>query len=333
MKYCNFLVLAGILTIFCSCASGSAETAALVLGRSSEAPLFLSCKAVSETEIHFQFSRPVTVTALHFSPAIQVETVEGGSTVRVFFSGDLKPGERLVADLLAEDSNGNTINVLVPFRTRNNRIPKLRINELRTENSNPKHEFIEFKTFAAGNLGALRLFVASNNKTPLLYEFPPIEVKDREYIVLHLRTSEEGSRDELDGNLEKSGGTDSSPAARDLWIPGSTKLLRKTDAVYLLDQDDNVIDAVMLSESADPWWGKDYFAEAAEFLFKAGAWKSLEGTVCSPAEAILSSGTTNTRTICRDETLTVNSGTAADWYITATSNATPGRPNSTKRYN
>jgi hypothetical protein len=28
----------------------------------------------------------------------------------------------------------------------------------------------------------------------------------------------------------------------------------------------------------------------------------------------------------------VNSGTAADWYITANSSATPGNPNNPKRY-
>ncbi|MDR1859142.1 MAG: hypothetical protein LBQ69_06690 [Treponema sp.] len=335
MKYRN-LVLAGVLSVLCavcSCASGSSEAAMLVLGKSSEAPVFLSCKAVSETEIDFQFSRPVKVTSLHFSPAIRLEAVEDGSTVKVSFSEGPGPGERLTADLLAEDDSGSTINVLVPLRTRNDRIPPLRITELRTEYSKPKCEFIELRAFAAGNTGAMRVYVAGNSKAPLVYEFPSIEVRNGEYIVLHLRTTEESNRDELGRNLEESGGADSSPTARDLWIPGSSKLLHKTDAVYLLDQDDGVVDAVMISESADPWWGKDYFAEAAEFLFSAGAWKSRDGKPCGPAEAAQSTGTTLTRTICRDEALGENSGTAADWYITANSCATPGKPNNPKRYN
>jgi hypothetical protein len=207
------------------------------------------------------------------------------------------------------------------------------INELRTEYSKPKSEFIEFKVMERGNLGALRVFVAGNNKNPLLYEFPSIEVAAGEYVTLHLRTIEEDCRDELGSNLAESGGTDSSPTARDLWIPGNTKLLRKTDVIYLLDQDDNVVDAVMLSESADAWWNRDYFAEAAEFLFNKGAWASPDGKIPSPADAVRSAGTTNTRTICRDETILTPSGTAADWYITATSSATPGKPNNPKRYN
>jgi hypothetical protein len=335
MKY-FYLIVVGICSAFCtvcSCATGiGGESAAQVIGKKSESPIFLSCKAVSETEINIRFSKPVKVTSLFFSPTINVDKVENGDTVRVIFSGGPGPGEKLIADILAKDDNGNTINVLVPFLTRNNRIPPLVINELRTENSKPKHEFIEFKTLKAGNLGALRVFIAGNYKAPMVYEFPSVEVAAGEYITLHLRTTEENCRDELGRNLTESGGTDSSPTARDLWIPGSIKLLHKTDAVYLLDQDDRVVSAVMLSETADAWWNKDYFAEAAEFLFNAGAWKSPDGTICSPADAVKSAGTANTRTICRDETLKENSGTSADWYITTTSSATPGAPNNPKRY-
>ncbi|MCL1837519.1 MAG: hypothetical protein FWG46_08240 [Treponema sp.] len=335
MKHFHF-VLAGVLGLACmacSCATGSSEAAAIVLGKSSQAPVFLSCKAVSETEINFLFSRPVAVTSLHFSPPLAVEAVEDGSTVRVNFSGGPGPGQRITADLLAEDDKGNTINVLVPLRTRNGRIPPMRINELRTEYSKPRCEFIELKTFAAGNLGALRVFIAGNYKAPLVYEFPPVEVASGEYITLHLRTTEDSNRDELGSNLEESGGMDSSPTARDIWIPGSAKLLHKTDIIYLLDQDDSVVDAVMISESADPWWNKDYFAEAAEFLFRAGSWKSRDGKICGPADAMQSTGTTLTRTICRDETVGYDSHQAADWYITANSSATPGKPNNPKRYN
>jgi len=336
MKYL-YLIVVGMCSVFCtvcSCTTGiGGNLAGQIIGNKSEPPVFLSCQAVSETEINFRFSLPVKVVSLNFDPAITLDEVEGGSTVRVTFSGGPGSGMRLTADLLAEDGNGNTINVLVPLLTRNNRIPPLLINEIRTENTKPKYEFIELKTLQAGNMGALRLFIAGNFKAPMVYEFPPVEVAAGEYITLHLRTTEETARDELGRNLDESGGTDSSPTARDLWLPGSTKLLHKTDVIYLLDQDDRVVDSVLFSETADPWWGKDYFAEAAELLFNAGAWKSRDGKICGPADAASSIGITTTRTLCRDETLKQSSGTAADWYITATSSATPGKPNNPKRYN
>ena len=173
--FCAALMgLCGLFCTVCSCSTG--EAAAQVLGASSQSPVFLSCKAVSETEIDFQFSLPVKMVSLRFSPALTVDSVENGNIIRVHFSNGPGPGERLTADLLAEDGRGNTINVLAPLRTRNNRIPALRLNELRTENSKPKTEFIEFKMLSAGNLGALRVYIAGYTKNPLVYEFAPVEV-------------------------------------------------------------------------------------------------------------------------------------------------------------
>jgi hypothetical protein len=328
-NFCIFLL--GACIAFGSCSTGDAASAAQMLGGSSQALLYLNCRAVSEDEIEFEFSRPVTVKSINFEPAVEIASIQDGSTVRVRLEEKTGPGILFTADLLAEDDKKNTINVLISFRSRNNRMPSLVINELRTENSKPKAEFIELKMMSDGNLGAVRVFIASNNKEPMVYEFQPVNVKKGEYVVLHLRTTEEGCVDELGSDLSASRGTNATATARDFWAPGNLKLLRKTDAVYLLDQDDRALDAVMLSETQDAWWSKDYFAEAAGFLFSQGAWKTTDGRICGPGDAVISAGTTNTRTICRDEK-TDNSNTAADWYITATSSATPGSENSEKRF-
>jgi hypothetical protein len=178
----------------------------------------------------------------------------------------------------------------------------------------------------------MRVFFAGGSQKPAVYEFAPVETKAGEYVVLHLRKIEEGCVDEYNESLSESGGTDSSPSARDFWIPGTASLINKAAGfVYVVDQDDNVLAAMMHSESSASTWAKDYLTEAAEFLFFRDAWKSAGGEICTPADAIRSAGTTNTRTICRDETI-VNTGTAADWYITASSSATPGKENNPKRY-
>ena len=332
MKYVGFFLvgMSSLLLSVCSCVSGG-DAARLILGV-SEPPVFLSARAVSQTEVEFRFSKPVEIASLYFSPDIEAGEIENGSTVRVSFGGGLGPGERVTADLLAVDADGNTINVLVPFRTRNDRVPPLRITELRTDYSRPRAEFIELRTFGAGNLGALRVFITSNTGNPLVYEFPSVEVASGEYVTLHLRQVEDGARDELGANLAESGGADSSPTGRDLWVPGTGKLLRRTDIVYILDQDDRVVDAVVLSETADPVWGRSHFADAAEFLFAAGAWASADGMGIRPSDAVRTTGTTVTRTINRDENLRENSRSAADWYVTVTSGATPGRPNNPRRH-
>jgi hypothetical protein len=327
-----------ILAAFAALSCSTGEAVEQILGGSAAAPVFISCKAVSPTEIDFQFSAAVRVLSLNFSPGLEAEASSEGSMVRVNLASAAGEGERLTADLLVEDAQGNTLNVLVPLRTRNDRMPPFLINELRTEYSKPKTEFIELRTSGPGNLGALRLFIAGNTKQPLVCEFPPAEVKKDEYIVIHLRNIEEGTADETGTDVGVSGGTDAQGNARDFWIPGSNKLLHKTDAVYFLDQDDRVIDGVMLSEKADPSWSKEHFAKAAEFLYGQGAWTQIrqgdaEETVPGPAEAVHTAAikTAMTRSVSRDETA-ADTNTAADWYITATSGATPGKPNNPKRF-
>ncbi|MCL2410762.1 MAG: hypothetical protein FWC97_03880 [Treponema sp.] len=330
----NYFLLIGICAITLgSCTTGDSGISTM-LGGSSQALLYLGSKTVSENKIEFEFSRPVIIKSLNFEPSLKIASIEDGSTVKIKLEEAAKPGILVTANILAEDEKRNTINVLVSFRSRNNRMPELVINEIRTEHSNPRTEFIEFKIRSDGNLGGMRVFILGNTNASRLtiYEFRPVEVKKDDYVTLHLRTVEDSARDEYNGRKDESGGRDSSPEAWDFWIPGNTKRIhREASVVYVLDQDDNVLSAVMLSGEPATWWARDYFAEAAIFLFNQGAWKSIDGNIPTPADAVRTTGTTNTRTINRDETAP-NTGTNADWYITVTSGVTAGRPNNPGRH-
>jgi hypothetical protein len=302
-----------------------------------EAPVFIACKTVSEQELNFQFSLPVQVSSLRFDPVLEVESVTGGEYVTVILARPPAGGKRIMADMVVEDEGGNTLNVLVPFRTRNNNIPPLRITEVRTEYSKPKAEFVELRTLKAGNVGAMRLFIASSGMETPVFEFPPAEVGADEYLVVHLRTLDPESVNETGGDLGASpysGDNEAFPEARDFWVPGTAKRIKKTDIILCVDQDDRIIDALLLSETPDPWWKAEALARAAELAGKQGAWTSPDaaaGQLPGPESAVGSRYTTATRSISRDEAAP-DSNSAAGWYITAASNATPGRPNSVKKY-
>jgi hypothetical protein len=323
----------GVLLLWLLSACSTGEVAEQILGSSSEAPVFLAYRPLSSREISFQFSLPVKVRSLSLDPSLPVESSSEGSDVKLILGEDKAGGERFIADLLVEDKAGNTLNVLIPFRTRNERVPRLLINELRTEYSKPRTEFVELKTLEAGNLGALRLYIAGNTKAPLVFEFPPAEVAADEYIVLHLRTldSDTGAVNETGPDLALSKGNEAGAKARDFWIPGSAKLLHPTDMIYLMDQDDRIIDAVMLSEAPDSWWSKEEFVQAADTLYRQAAWLSGDGKIAGPQDAVITGNTTPTRSICREESVS-DSNDAGDWYITVNSGATPGGPNNPKRY-
>ncbi|MDR1374320.1 MAG: hypothetical protein LBJ24_05045, partial [Treponema sp.] len=243
-----------------------------ILGTAAQAPVFLGCKAVSPTEIVFQFNTSVKAASVNFDPPLDIASVEDGSTVRVTLNRAAGDGERITADLLVEDGRRNTLNVLVPFRTRNGRLPAFLMTEIRTEYNSPRLEFVEIKTLASGNLGALRLFAAIAGLTKPIFEFPPVEVGAQEYIVIHLRTRDTGSADETGDDLNASQGEESIAEVRDFWIPLSAERLRDTDAVFFMDQDDRIVDAVMFSKTPGTSWAKEELAQAAELLGRRGAW-------------------------------------------------------------
>jgi len=158
-------------------------------------------------------------------------------------------------------------------------------------------------------------------------------VSQGEYIVLHLRTIEEGCVDEVSDDLSRSAGTEASPFARDFWIGGSTEGLRKSDGIALVNQDGLILDAVLFSEYNSGDWLKQELVQYSAFLAASKAWTRTNGLNVppQPIDACRSSYTTTTRTICRDESA-ADSNSAGDCYVTVTSGATPGLPNRTERY-
>jgi hypothetical protein len=309
---------------------------------SANAPEYISYKVVSGNQVDFRFSTPVSVRTAHFEPDVGGVSWSDGETVSLQFDDAHTTGKQIIADILVADSGGNTLSLLLPFRTRNDRIPALLITEIRTESSSSptskKGEFIEFKTLSAGNLGAVRVYIARAGVEEPVYEFPPIEVEKDAYITLHIRTyPEDGAVDEL-GGAESFGltasKTNAHPSARDLWTHLNVELLRMTDAIYVMDQDDAILDAVMFYKSADEWGKNKILAKTAELLAKQGAWLGKNGgLVKTPdaGDAVPNAKATATRTLCRDESVP-DSNSHKDWYITDTSCATPGAPNNPKRF-
>jgi hypothetical protein len=322
------LPLCGLFLLFWT---GCSTEAAMqgILGSSAESLVFYGCET-GPGGVNFGFSAPVTLESVYFDPALEYESRTDGKTLSFSFNTDLPGGERVTADLLVEDGRGNTLNVLVPFRTRNNNVPELLISEIRTENSNmsknnPKTEFVELYILSAGNLGALRLYAAGNNsgkglETPIL-EFSPIMVDAGDYVVIHTRTlpGQAGCRDETGDDLGYSGGYEATPS-RDFWIPGSASRIHNTDAVFIVDQDDRIIDGVLLCEKGEAW--KNDIARAAEQLAGQNAWNSSEASLAVPTQKA-----TPTRTVNRDTTKP-DSNSAADWYVREKKgNESPGAPN------
>jgi hypothetical protein len=203
-------------------------------------------------------------------------------------------------------------------------------------------EFIEFFAPEPGNLGALRLFIAGYSLERPVYEFPPVEVKAGEYIVLHMRTRDEkGWVDETgEDTLSLSGGAEAIDGARDLWIPGDDKLLHETEILWLLDQDDRIVDAVMLNKEPEKGWGKKNNIAGAEFLGQNNAWLPADREslviddesffIPGTTDAVFAADSTSTKSVCRDETVNPPERRAGNWYVSAKGDFSPGKPNGSR---
>jgi len=313
---------------FCACAPEAVFQGAI--GVDCNPPSFVSAHCSAADRLNLVFSEPVTVSSLRIDPpAAAAEVRDGTSEVSVAFSAPLSEGAPYVVDLVAEDADGNTLSVLAPFRGRNDRPPQLRINEVRTEYSKPKVEFIELAVLGGGQLGGLAVISSILGPGTPLYVFPPALVAAGELVVLHLRTLEEGCADET-GDPASSAGTEALPTARDFWVPGGEKRIRKTDGIAVLDCDGAPLDGVLLSENADGAWKNDEVCAFAAFLAERGAWRGTS-SVLSPADAAPSAALTATRTLCRNAA-SDDSDAAADWKVVATGKASPGGINSEAIY-
>jgi hypothetical protein len=332
MKNIRFATLFAFFPLFWTCSTEAALQQ--ILGSSVQSPVFYGSAASADGGISFSFSTPVTLESAYFDPPLELESCtasaegETGGKLTFYFSSDLPEGSKVTADILAEDRQGNTLNVLVPFRTRNTQVPRLIINEIRTENSNmstekPRTEFVELFMLSGGNLGALRLFAAGNKsgkglEAPIM-EFPPVMVAAGEYVVVHCRTlpSQPDCLDETGSNLGASGGYEATPA-RDFWIPGSAARIHNTDVIFIMDQDGMIIDGAVLCEKEEAW--KNDIVPAARLLAEQGIWNGSD-----PASAVSTVKATATKTVNR--TQSAPAGSAAGWYIKESSNESPGAPN------
>jgi hypothetical protein len=288
--------------------------------------VYIGYRQASTTEIIFEYSLPIQNFSLNFDSPLEYATKKEGRELRITFNRPIDEGKIFTATIQVKDSSGKSLDQTIPFIARNDHIPDIIFNEIRTEYTKPRAEFVEFLILKTGNLGAIKLFISENSLSKPIFEFPPVEVKIGDYIVLHLRTIEDGCVDETGSDLTLSGGTDARDNARDFWIEGTSKPLHKTGALWLMDQNDRIIDAVVLCEKPSEW-SKYNTNAAAEFLEQKGAWFP-SGDL---ADAVITSGSTITRSISRDETLPPIPR-AENWYITANSGVTPGTPNNPKRY-
>lgn len=286
------------------------------------------------------------------------------NTVTFTLAQKTKVGHKYSIEGTVADDNGNTLTFSIPFSGYNSDIPKLIISEIRNAYSSStdkttgskkyKCEFIELFSLTGGNLSGVEVLSAADGEDRR-YVFPSCEINAGEYIVVHLRSKEEGCVDETDGNLTLSYATDSCDTARDFWAANDKACLGNSDAVVVRNGNTGeLIDTVLFAQSTAAEWA-DGFAELLSAVEQSGKWVDEDGNAsCAIQSAFVCDGITSsaaTRTMSRQNVLqsynafcadndTAVTDSADQWIVTANKGSgknkqpgdTPGFVNSTNVY-
>ncbi len=253
-------------------------------------------------------------------------------------------GKEYVLFAEAEDKKGNTLSFSSVFYGFNEDVPKLVLSEVRTEASKPKPEFVELYCLSGGNTGGMVLEIVYKSSS-FKYTLPPAVVEAGEYVVLHLRSYDDQKVfcvDETEpgsSSLSASSAADSCPGSRDFWYSENTKVIGKTSVILLWERSrGRMIDALLLSESEKESWPSVVTGDAAQSAVLADVW--IDGP--SVTDAVCADKVTATRTVSRQNIAAIVAAAAesdfvwpvpvcaSDWIVVATSQATPGKPNSSK---
>lgn len=259
------------------------------------------------------------------------------NTYTLTFPSNTVPGTEYILSGTVKDAVGSTLRFTLGFSGFNSRVPYIVFSEINTEHAKPRTEFIEFYVLEDGNLGGMVLQSAGDGIEDD-YIFPAIEVSAGEYVVLHMRSLEEGLINETGNDLTISAGRQASATGRDLWIPGTKTRLSTTDVLLVRKRlNGPIIDAVLYAKSDKTSWTKDLMTTYARDAYNEKIWNDgFEITTAASTD-----GSTTTRTLSRQnisEIITLfATGTrirnkADDWIIVATSNASPGKSNSNKAH-
>lgn len=259
---------------------------------------------------------------------------ENRLTVR--FSENQVPGKMYRFRSDVTDKSGNRLSFLIRFYGWNPDLPGVLINEFNPEGSGNNPDTIELFATSGGNMAGIGLFLGTSRFYSDSFVFPDLQVETGDYIIVHMRP--EGTVDEITETDDKavSGGKLSFDSAWDIWVDGDKPLSGSNGLITLYSNPfGKIMDAVPYSDrvTADSedyrGWTSTTF-DMIEDLSFTEAWRGTEGFV-KPEDAVSSSGTTGTRSICRNS-LSEDTDSRDDWHIVPTGEKSFGEVNSDDFY-
>lgn len=348
------LVLAAVLVLTLPLGCKSSIEGVTFLSGDFSSPQLQDLSVQSASTIELCFNKSVTLHDVTLVPkdsdeaadfSVSLAYADDGKSVTVVTEEALAIGSAYLMNCEVEDASGNTVTMTAQFKGFNDHPAYLALSELRIKNKNDtkapeksKSEFVELYVLREGNLSGLEL-VNADNGTDCRYEFPAIEVKKGEYIVVHYRKLLGTNKDELGENLSEASGIDCEDGARDLFctkvLSGTKGWLGTSDIVVVRNAERaQVQDAFLYSKDTSVPWKGDEFTALAAAVEESEIWRDEQKKATSAPESAFAAQKLNSdaRSVARKnvETLSVDNfyNTASDWKEnTKSKQQSPGKKN------
>ena len=303
-------------------------------------PDFLGIDTTDARTVVVRFDESVSPIkgAVSVAPEVQVaEVAADGAALRIRLDRDQQIGADYTLEAAVSDGSGNSTTLLTHFYGFNPTVPRLVINEFTTQGSDTHPDSVELFAGEAGNLAGVCLYEGMSDVWDDRYVFPSVAVEAGEYVIVHFKP--QGIPQEISETTDRtaSGGYDSSPLAFDEWVSGGDGLSGNNGVLSLYSSPGGrLLDAVLYSNRTSTsdtdygGFGSKTLLDQATALAKAGAW-SFAGDRIAPEDAVNPTGSTATRSICRDSHSADTNG-RSDWHIVPTSGFTFGVQNSDAVY-
>jgi hypothetical protein len=302
-------------------------------------PVFKRLMMSEPDIVQLIFDEPVQVNmeSICIDSELTIREVMAVDTSLIFRIENQIVGKEYSLEAYFEDTNGNSVNLIIRFYGFNPSIPGIIINEFITEGSKTHPDLVELKVLKTGNMGGLVFYEGTPSHWEHRFVFPGFSVDEGDFILLHVKP--ENIPVELDepGNKDTSGGLDASDTAFDFWIKDGNGLANSNGVITLYTgTGGTILDGVLYSErvsSSDERYlgfGTRKVMEWAQELYRDGGWQS-SGEMIRPEDGVNPQASTSTRSICRNRDFK-DTDTRHDWHIVPTRMATFGQENCEEKY-
>ncbi len=305
-------------------------------------PVITNILPIDENTIKLDFNESVVPEEI---PVLAPElgnltcTPEGNSLI-LNCTVPQQAGTRYVINAEVSDETGNSMSFLMPFYGFNPNLPELLLNEFTTQGSTTHPDIVEILITGGGNTAGLWIVEGTTGYPEESICLPPCDVYSGDYILIHFKPQGIPEETDEDGDdLSASEGYDSSPDARDFWVPGGDGLSGNNGVIAVYEAPGGrLIDAVMYSNrtsSSDEnylGFGSVRMLDKTVQLKEEGGWTGTgDDGALRPEDGINPDDSTATRSICRSS-VPADSNTSADWHIVPTSSSTFGTENTDAVY-